>query len=277
MLPSFFIIGSVKAATTTVWSILGEHPSVFFPAVREPNYLTYAEQGQGWYEALYEHAGSATQRGDASPSYSMFPLFTDVPERAAALVPDARIIYMIRHPVRRMVSQWVQNTTAGHEHRPLEEAVVRGSVYYFASCYGLQLSRWAEVFPRKALLVLRAEDLAADADATIDRILAHLGLPAGWRPSNPKLHANASDTKARTPSPVRRISGALRGAGFERAAWHLTRRTPLKERAGLVRRFAESDLALPREVEAALLKCFRADFGILRGFLDDEVDLYGVA
>lgn len=277
MLPSFFIVGAVKAATTTIWSILGEHPSVFFPAVREPNYLTYAQRGRSWYEALYEPAGSAAHRGDASPSYSMFPLVTAVPERAAAMVPDARIIYMIRHPVRRMVSQWVQNTTAGHEHRPLPEALVRGSDYYFASCYGLQLSRWAEAFPREALLVLRAEDLAVNADATIDRLLAHLGLPTGWRPTNPNLHANTSDSKARIPAPVRRLSGALRGAGFEQAAWRMTRRTPLKQRARLVRRFADSELCLPGEVEAALLRCFRADFGVLRDFLGAEVDLYGVA
>src|SRR5207244_373241 len=132
-------------------------------------------RGLSWYESLYGPAACARQLGDASPSYSTFPIFLGVPERAAALVPEARIIYTIRHPVRRMVSHWAQATTAGYEHRDLEQATVWGSVYYFSSCYGLQLSQWAAVFPREALLVVRSEDLAERPEPTIDHILTHLG------------------------------------------------------------------------------------------------------
>jgi hypothetical protein len=280
LLPTFFIIGAAKAATTTVWSSLREHPDVFLPGLKEPNYLLgdeWSRRGLRWYESLYAGAGAATARGDASPGYSMFPLFTGVPDRAAALVPDARIIYIIRHPVERMASHWTQATTAGYEHRSLNEALISGSLYFFSSCYGLQLSRWAAVFPREALLVLRSEDLDRDPAVTIDRILTHLGLEPGWRPSSPAVHRNALEWKVRSPRKLRAASGALRGAGLERAARHLTRRTRFKTRLGILGRYPQEELDLDQERAAALFECFRADFALLRQLVGSEIDLYGLA
>src|SRR5690349_16475715 len=109
--------------------MLREHPDVFLPDLKETNFLLggdWAQHGVQWYESLYESAGTARQLGDASPSYSAFPIFLGVPERAADLMPQARIIYTIRHPVRRIVSHWAQATTAGYEHRDLEHATTWG-------------------------------------------------------------------------------------------------------------------------------------------------------
>jgi hypothetical protein len=277
--PTFFIIGAAKAATTALWSTLQEHPDVFFPAQKEPNYLLggqWASRGPDWYESLFAPGASVRHRGEASPSYSMFPMFRGVPERAAALAPDARIIYLIRSPVRRMVSHWAQATAAGHEHRPLAEAVVWGSSYYFSSCYGLQLSRWARAVPSDALLVVRSEDLAEQPESTLDRVLDHLGLERGWRPADVNRRTNSLDGKLRVPRPVRTVSGVLRGAGLERAAVGLAKRTPRKERAGLVRPYSRAELDLPGEIEDALTECFRADFRLLREMVGD-LDLYGLA
>lgn len=280
MPPTFFIIGAAKAATTALWVTLQEHPEVFFPAQKETNYLLggeWASRGPEWYEGLFAPGQAARHRGEASPSYSMFPMFRGVPERAAELVPGARIIYMIRSPVRRMVSHWAQATAAGHEHRPLAEAVVWGSPYYFSSCYGLQLSRWAGSYPRESLLVIRSEDLAEEPEATLDRVLTHLGLDPGWRPADVSRRLNTLEGKLRTPRPVRTVSGVLRGAGLERAAVGLAKRTPRKQRIGLVRPYSEAELALPADIEAALTECFRSDFAQLREQVGDGVDLYGLA
>jgi hypothetical protein len=280
LLPTFLIIGSAKAATTTLWSILNQHPDVFVPELKEPNYLlggTWASRGRSWYESLFADGAGVRHRGEASPAYSMFPMFPGVPERAAELVPEVRIIYMIRHPVRRMVSHWTQATTAGHEHRPLQDALVWASAYHFTSCYGLQLSRWAKAFPLEALLVLRSEDLDSDPEGSIDRVLEHLRLDRGWRPTVTEMRENASTRKPRSPRPVIRAAGALRGAGLERAAQWLAKRTPFKERAGLLRPYRPSELELDPAHAEALLECFRADFGLLRQLVGPELDLYGLA
>jgi hypothetical protein len=280
MPPTFLIIGAAKAATTALWTTLQEHPEIFFPAQKETNYLLggrWSTRGAEWYESLFAPGNSARHRGEASPSYSMFPMFRGVPDRAAALVPKARVIYMIRSPVRRMVSHWAQATAAGYEHRPMAEAVVWGSPYYFSSCYGLQLSRWAEAYPSDALMVVRSEDLAADPEATIDRVLGHLGLELGWRPADVNRRVNTLDGKARAPRPLRAVSGMLRGAGLERAAVGLTKRTPRKQRIGLVRPYSDAELELPDDIEAALTECLRPDFHLLRSLVGDDLDLYGLA
>ena len=280
MPPTFFIIGAAKAATTALWKTLQEHPDVFFPAQKETNYLLgseWSKQGPEWYESLFAPGTAMRHRGEASPSYSMFPMFRGVPARAAALAPEARIIYMIRSPVRRMVSHWAQATAAGHEHRPLAEAVVWGSPYYFSSCYGLQLSRWAEAYPSQALLVVRSEDLAGQPESTLDRVLTHLGLDPGWRPVDVNRRLNTLEGKLRVPRPVRTVSGVLRGAGLERAAVGLAKRTPGKQRIGLVRPYTDAELKLPADIEAALTECFRSDFRLLRSLVGDELDLYGLA
>lgn len=253
---------------------------MFVPPLKEPHYLLggeWSRRGLSWYESLYAPAGNTLHRGEASTGYSMFPVFTGVPDRAAALVPEARIIYMIRHPVRRMVSHWAQANNSGHEHRPLEEAIVRDSAYYFASCYGLQLSRWVASFPREAILVLRSEDLGTAPGATIDRILSHLGLPCGWRPGHAVMRENATEWKLRTRPPLRVISGALRGAGFEKAAVHVARPRPLIRRVKLVEAFRPSKLELSPERADALLESFRSDFALLRSLAGDDIDLYGLA
>jgi hypothetical protein len=280
MPPTFFIIGAAKAATTALWTTLQEHPDVFFSAQKETNYLLggeWSSRGPEWYESLFVPGDSVRHRGEASPSYSMFPMFRGVPERAIALVPEARIIYMIRSPVRRMISHWAQATAAGHEHRPLAEAVVWGSAYYFSSCYGLQLSRWAKVYPSQSLLVVRSEDLAAEPESTMDRVLTHLGLDPGWRPADVNRRLNTLDGKLRVPRPVRTVSGVLRGAGLERAAVGVAKRTPRKQRLGLVRSYSDAELELPADIEAALAECFRTDFRLLRSLVGDELDLYGLA
>lgn len=279
MLPTFFIIGAARAATTTLWTTLNAHPDIYMSEVKETHYLLggeWARRGQGWYESLFSPGQGALHRGEASTGYSMFPIFLGVPERAAALVPDARIVYTIRHPVQRMVSHWVQATTSGHEHRPLEEAIVWGSAYHFTSCYGLQLSRWLDRFPRESVLVVRSEDLMANAGPTLDRVLAHLGLPS-WRPASDSIRENATDSKLRARPWLIHTSGALRGAGLERAAFHAARRSAFKERLGLLRLNRPSDLELDPDRAEALLECFRADFASLRQMVGDELDLYGLA
>jgi Sulfotransferase family len=280
LLPTFFIIGAARAATTTLWSILSEHPSVYLPSNKEPNYFLgghWARKGLAWYESLYASAGAASHRGEASTGYSMFPIFRDVPERTASIVPEARIIYAIRHPVDRMVSQWAQGTTRGREHRPLEKALVWESLYYFCSCYGLQLTRWRQAFSPEAILVVRSEDLAGNPGDTIDRILAHLGLPVGWRPSDTTLRANATDTKLRAPLQMRRIAGALHGAGLEHQAWALSRGSRLKESLGLMKPFHTTELQLAPDLEETLRACLHGDFKLLRELVGPDMDLYGIA
>ncbi len=280
MLPTFLVIGAQKAATTSLHAFLGEHPDIFLPDLKETNFFLEEEHGtqrRAWYESLFDEGRDAAHRGDVSPGYSMFPFYRGVAERAAITVPDARIIYLIRHPIDRMVSSWAQGIGAGIEDQDLEEAMLFASNYLLPSCYGLQLSRWKACFPSEQILVIRSEDLAADPGATLDRVLRHLSLPAGWRPSDEDARHNQATEKLITRARARRVAGMLRRGGLHGPALWLTPTNRAMARTRLARPMVPSDLDLAPEVKEALLACLRSDATLLRSMVGPDLDLWGLA
>src|SRR5437016_1007207 len=109
-MPSFIVIGAQKAGTTSLDSYLRTHPQVAMSSVKETNFFVEERawgKGRRWYEGLFDAAGTATAVGEASPTYSMFPLFAGVPERMARLLPEARLIYLVRDPIERIRSAYI--------------------------------------------------------------------------------------------------------------------------------------------------------------------------
>src|SRR5215207_2554839 len=100
MIPNTFIIGAAKCGTTSLWLYLNQHPQIAFSIEKEPaffvrdDYLDHLD----WYESLFEEA---TVVGEASTLYTTFLVHVDVPARIHGMVPDAKLIYMVRDPVER--------------------------------------------------------------------------------------------------------------------------------------------------------------------------------
>src|SRR5688572_24468381 len=112
MLPNFFIIGAMKAGTTSLWQYLRRHPEIFMSKLKEPGYFTEElrwDQGIEWYRSLFDDAGSARAVGEASTSYTKWPRFAGIPARMHALVPEARLIYLVRDPGDRIRSHYIHN------------------------------------------------------------------------------------------------------------------------------------------------------------------------
>jgi hypothetical protein len=106
-LPNFVVIGAMKAGTVSLRHYLDEHPDAFLGRggrFGEPNFFVAEHnwpRGRGWYESLFDGAGSATALGECSPSYTMAPAFGGVPGRMAQVVPNARLVYVVRDPIAR--------------------------------------------------------------------------------------------------------------------------------------------------------------------------------
>src|SRR4051794_39122806 len=79
------------------------------------------ERGCDWYEAQFRGAEAAKVRGESSPSYSMHPWVPGVPERVHAAIPDAKLIYLVRDPIERMVSQYAHYSSRGYTPQPISE------------------------------------------------------------------------------------------------------------------------------------------------------------
>lgn len=184
MLPNLIIIGAQKCGTSALHHYLGLHPDISMSSEKELDFFIESRnwaKGRAWYESMF--TGEAKVLGEASPNYTNYPRLKGVPERMHALVPDAKLIYMVRHPLERIVSQYMHNRWSGVENRPLSQAL-RGSKrisidqtrYIRRSKYYMQVEQYLEYFPRANILVVTQEDLFDRRQQTLQAVFGFLGV-----------------------------------------------------------------------------------------------------
>lgn len=278
--PTFIVIGAQKAATTSLFEYLRHHPDVFVPDFKETNFFI-AEgnwaRGLNWYESLFAEAArrGVAHLGDVSPGYTMFPIFSGAPARIATVVPEAKLVYVVREPVARMRSHYLQQLSDGFERRPAREALLRDIQYLSLSLYALQLDQYLEHFDRSQILVLRAEDFASSPQPTMDRLLEFLGLEPGWVPPNLGQVYNPSSVKRAPRRLVVRLEAALRRLGRDVDAFRL--RHAAGRRALLSRLITAEETMLDDDLTDRLRRCVSPDVARLRALVGDEFDGWGLA
>jgi len=177
-LPTFVVIGAMKSGTVSLSHYLDEHPGVFLgrgDTFGEPNFFIAERtwgRGLGWYESLFVQAGAV---GECSPSYTMAPLFEGVPARMAQVVPDARLVYLVRDPIARMRSMYLHQVSAGRERRRPEDALL-DERYLTPSQYGFQLAGFLDYFDRSQVLVIASEALRDRPRDALTVLFDHLGV-----------------------------------------------------------------------------------------------------
>jgi hypothetical protein len=190
-----------------------KHPSILQALYKEVHYFDLNfTRDTGWYRAHFpltvskQYAEAAGRRtvitGEASPYYLFHPA---VPERARQVVPDCRLIVLLRNPVDRAYSHYHHESRIGYEDRPFREAVERemelldcsnrgplgsGSrdlfshrhhSYLARGVYVDQLKRWRASFSRAQMLIVRSEDMFEDPMRVINRVFKFLGVHP-WKP-----------------------------------------------------------------------------------------------
>jgi hypothetical protein len=189
--PTFLIIGAMKCGTTSLHHYLGEHPEIQrLPAMKETNFFSGPPdripypRGSKRIEGLdeYEQLFSDTfrVRGEASPCYTLYPRRKGVPERIKELVPDVKLIYIVRDPLARAVSQYHFSVSVEDERRSLagalEDLSDPYSLYTCPGFYARQLDRYLAHFPQERILVVDHADLLASREATLREIFAFLSV-----------------------------------------------------------------------------------------------------
>jgi hypothetical protein len=197
-LPDLIVIGAMKCGTTAVHRYLDRHPDIAMARAKEVNFFNGAQQpaqhppeqsadwrsgrwhrGTGWYADQFDP--EAPLRGESSPAYTS-PSFPEVPARMAKVVPDVRLVCLVRDPVDRAVSQYAHHRHDGAERRPLADAVLDpDSQYLERSRYAERLAPYLVHFPAEQVHVVVQERLAADPVPTITDLLEHVGADPGWR------------------------------------------------------------------------------------------------
>ena len=214
-LPDFLGLGTQKGGTTTLQQLLKQHPAVHLAARKEVHYFSkHWEQPTSWYASHFDAAQPQQICGEITPFYLFHP---EAPQRIHQLLPEARLIVLLRDPVERALSQYFHSRRLGLEDLPLSEALAaeserlnRGTQlhlqehsYVSRSRYPEQLDRYLNLFPEHQLLVLQSETFFANPAITWRRIEAFLGLPSAPCPAGtPKANAGRGEANG-VPEAIR--------------------------------------------------------------------------
>ena len=224
-LPDFLILGAQKAGTTALYQSLCRHPGVSAAFTKEVHYFDLQpDRSDRWYRGHFprrpQRAGSSKRflTGEATPYYLFHP---SVPERVAEKVPDAKLIVLLRDPVRRAISHFYHELSLGYESRSFLRAIkeephvleieaqrIRQGLppsyehqhhtYVSRGVYAEQLERWMGWFSREQVLVVPAEGLHGDGGQTFGRVLSFLELdavrPAPTRKAHQRAYPQPDDT-----------------------------------------------------------------------------------
>lgn len=238
--PDFLVLGSQKSGTTSLFTWLGRHPSVVPPTAKEIEFFDrHYSSGFRWYRAHFpamrelrrESAGGMRRiTGEATPDYLMNPL---VPPRVHEGTPHIRLIALLRDPADRAHSFYNHRRRRGIEPLGFDEAVeaelelledapdplmpvpgsessiYRDRSYVRGGLYAEQLERWFAYFPRDQFLIIRSEDLFADASPIFHQVLDFLQLPQVWEPRSYRK-INPGEYERMDPENRRRLNEFFR-------------------------------------------------------------------
>jgi hypothetical protein len=203
----------------------------------------------------------------------MYPHAPGVPERIAQILPEVRLVYLVRDPVERMRSQYLMRVWNGRETLPIERALLERPFYVDLSRYAMQLERYLAHFPRERLLVVRSEELRRDREGALAEIEGFLGVDRGAGSAAGSGEYNRGEElrrRRRADRELRRIPGYGRlapkvPASLRRLKYRLTTRR------------VEADLHISDDVRHELEGRLRADVARLRTYLGEDFDGWGIA
>ena len=280
-LPDFIIIGAMKCGTSTLATQLGAQPGVFMTTPKEPNFFSDDAQyarGLPWYQALFESAPPHALKGEASTHYTKLPTYPETIVRMAEVLHSPRLVYVVRDPIARAVSQYIHEWSQGIVGEDPDTAFETHPEMLDYGRYAMQIAPFIETFGRDAICLTSLERLKASPGPELERIGRHIGMtaPAIWKDDIDAQNVSAERIRKLplhgllVANPV---ATALRRALVPKALRHRIRDArSMKERPQL----SDALVARLRRIYATDLAGLRAhfpdiDLGFEQGYLEERV------
>ncbi|NCR38398.1 MAG: sulfotransferase domain-containing protein [Microcystis aeruginosa W13-11] len=182
ILPNFIIIGGMKCGTTSLHYYLNCHPDISMSTEKELDFFLEKKnwyKGLGWYQSQFRGKGKIY--GEASPNYTNFPHWPETASLMSKILPDVKLIYLVREPIQRLISHYVHKLADGGENRSIEEALSdfednSHNPYICRSRYYLQLEQYLQYFDAANLLIITTEELYYYPEQVLPKIFRFLGV-----------------------------------------------------------------------------------------------------
>lgn len=285
-LPNFLIIGAPKSGTTSLYQNLKLHPQIFMPSLKEVNFFhedrAETEEGLKYYKSLFQDVTDEMAIGEASTSY-FFQV--KAPERMKAIVPQAKLIAILRRPEERIYSNYWMKRRRGNlgfdaqigsissHFSKLTGTPEGGFIYDF---YWKSLSHYLEFFDKSQIKVTLFDDLKQDSSSLYRNLCEFLGVDAALLPNSPqKIYNKGGDVKNASVFKVLEnmrstygptLLNILPGSISE----------PLRQSYSKVREslMTDSTPPMPEDVRDLLMEIHKADLQKLQEFLDRDLSVW---
>jgi hypothetical protein len=237
----FLIIGAPKAGTTSLFEYMRVHPQIHMPAEKELYFFNMDRsyrRGWDWYSAvMLRGAPPDAICGEATTEYMSGAPYADIddrdrsesaedlgdsrsleeviPRRIEQVLPDVKLICVLRDPVARAYSHYRMMALGGVESRPFEEAIdqlldpvalehsrvarARDNGYVIIGEYCRLLAGFLRVFPREQLMVIFSDELARSPRQTLPNLFEFIGVSSDFLPDNVDTRYREAATKQRIP------------------------------------------------------------------------------
>lgn len=204
--PTFLIIGAQKSGTTSLHAYLRQHPRVSLAERKELHYFDRERDypDHDWYRAQFTPTDNTPQSGEATPIYCFWQ---GAIERIHQFNPAMKLVLILRNPIDRAISQYWMEFNRGDEFLPITDAFrfeeqrlkwgcsfhERHHTYLARGHYARQIDNILTYFPREQLLILRLEDVVANAQPHLKRLSQFLGVDYRADIEFPALFAGKKD------------------------------------------------------------------------------------
>tara|TARA_A100000171_G_scaffold14429_2_gene12734 strand:- start:25660 stop:26541 length:882 start_codon:yes stop_codon:yes gene_type:complete len=181
MIPDFVIIGAMKCATSTLHDQLARIDGISMTEPKEPNFfsdeLNWAK-GMGWYESLFESMPVDDLKGESSTHYTKLPTYPLCIPRMHEHLPNAKLIYVMRDPIDRIVSQYIHEWSQRviEDGCTIDDAIDRYPMLAEYSKYAMQLSPYVEKWGKGHILPVFFERLMHNPQEEFERVGRFLGI-----------------------------------------------------------------------------------------------------
>jgi hypothetical protein len=204
--PDFIIIGAMKCATSTLHEQLARQPGVFMSTPKEPNFFSDEPQwrlGLAWYQSLFAQAPPGYLCGESSTHYTKLPSHPHVIDRIARSLGDhVKFIYIMRHPIDRLVSHYIHEWSQRVLSCPIDQAINDHPALVQYSCYAMQMEPWLERLGPQRVLPVFYDRLTRHSQSELERIGRFLGCPHRLQWDSTLREQNVSAERLRA-NPVR--------------------------------------------------------------------------
>lgn len=167
------IIGAMKCATSTLHEQLAQQTGIFMSDPKELYFFSddpiYA-RGLDWYASHFAAASESELVGESTTHYTKLPTYPHTIDRIAQHVPNAKFIYMMRHPIERLISQYIHQWTEREITVPINEALDKHPELIAYSCYAQQLTPYFDRFGQDRLLPVFLGRLRKKSQSELERI-----------------------------------------------------------------------------------------------------------